>query len=280
VLVRQRQKVQALSRRLSAAQLDLHALAGEERVLDWEGLLNARDTGGLPTADGGRVRRAALVRSDVLSRLTESGRAALVAHGVRTIIDVRGTSEAASDRDAYPTWDGAVTYLNIPYNTWTEGAVVAEMNRRYDSAQSREELNRLDVDLHLDGVAAIVGAIADADPGGVLVHCHAGKDRTGATIALVLSLVGVSDEDIADDYALTALNLEPLIIEWLDTMSADEAERERLRKLAWPSREAMLDTLAYLRERYGGAENYLLAAGVTHEQIERIKQRLVEHVHG
>ena len=62
---------------------------------------------------------------------------------------------------------------------------------------------------------AIVAAVADARPGGVLIHCYAGKDRTGMSVALLLSLAGVSDEDIADDYALTMLNLEPLIGEWL-----------------------------------------------------------------
>ena len=97
MLVRQRQKVQALPRELSARP----DFAGEERILDWEGALNARDTGGLPTADGRHIRSGALVRSDVLTRLTPSGRAALIAHGVRTIVDVRTSEEIGRDVD-YP----------------------------------------------------------------------------------------------------------------------------------------------------------------------------------
>ena len=93
------------------------------------------------------------------------------------------------------------------------------------------------------------------------MHCQAGKDRTGAVVAVLLSLVGVPDEVIADDYALTALSLAPLISEWLDGMSSEPAERARLERLADPSREAMLETLAHLRRRHGGAEAYLLAGG-------------------
>ena len=96
-------------------------------------------------------------------------------------------------------------------------------------------------------------------------------------IALTLAAVGVSDADIADDYAMTQLVLEPLIADWLDQMSHDPAERERLRRLAVPSRAAMLDTLAYLRERYGGAVPYLLESGVTQAQIDVLRNRLVAH---
>jgi protein tyrosine/serine phosphatase len=272
VLVRQRQEVQALPRELSAANEVAERLAGEERILDWDGALNARDTGGLPTSDGRRVKRGALVRSDVLSRLTPSGQAALVDHGVRTIVDVRSTEETELDRESYPFRDRSVAYLNVPFNKIPD----EELRARYASALSREEFNRLDLDHGRSGLGAIVSAIADAIPGGVLVHCHAGKDRTGLVVAVLLALVGVDDESIADDYALTARNLEPLIVDWLDSMSNDEAERARLRDLAHPRREAMLDTLRYLRERYGSAAQYLLGAAVTEKQIKRLHERLVE----
>ena len=68
------------------------------------------------------------------------------------------------------------------------------------------------------------------------------------------------DEDVADDYALTILNLAPLIAEWLDSIEHDPVERARLASLSTPSREAMLDTLAYVRERHGGPAAYLRAA--------------------
>jgi protein tyrosine/serine phosphatase len=261
---------------LSTAGASGARLAGEERILDWEGALNARDTGGLPTGDGRRIRPGALVRSDVLTRLTSSGRRALIDHGVRTIVDVRSGEEVGRDREVYPFRDGSVGYTNVPFTYGRDERAWEDVKERYHAATTRAELNRIDLDAHPEGVARIVAAVADAPEGGVLVHCHAGKDRTGLVVALMLSLVGVSDDDIADDYALTALNLEPLIADWLQDMGGDEAERQRLRALAEPRREAMLDTLAHMREGHGSAEGYLLSAGVTREQVERLRVRLVE----
>jgi protein-tyrosine phosphatase len=254
------------------------AFAGEERILDWEGSYNTRDTGGLPTADGGQIRPGALVRSDVLTRLTPNGRAALVAHGVRTIVDVRTSEEIARDVD-YPFRDNRAEaepdYINVSFVVDLDGEQRATVQATRESAKRLEELNRLDLEIHRAGIGAVVGAVADARPGGVLVHCYAGKDRTGMTIALMLAIAGVSDEDIADDYALTMLNLEPLIAEWLDTIE-DRDERERMRGLATPRREVMLDTLAHVKERYGGAESYLAGAAVSSEQLARIRDRLVD----
>ena len=264
---------------MSIAEQNLAPVAGR-RILEWEGALNARDVGGLPTRDGQRIRPAALVRSDVPSRLTQAGREALLGHGVRTIIDVRSKAEVARDADSYPfrkAGDGSVvTYLHVPFTAGQDEETSEKVHARYQAAASREELNRIDLDEHAPGIVAIIRAVADAPPGGVLVHCHAGKDRTGLVIALMLLLAGVPDEEIADDYALTARNLEPLIVEWLDEVSEGDADRERLRTLAHPRREAMLDTLDYLRNRYGSVTAYLHAAGLGDADMERLRQRLVE----
>ena len=83
-------------------------------------------------------------------------------------------------------------------------------------------------------------------------------------------------DDIAEDYALSMLNLEPLIVAWLDATSQDPAERNRLRALATPTREAMRDTLDHLRSRYGSAETYLRGCGVSDEQLARLRARLLE----
>ncbi len=253
------------------------------RILEWEGCFNVRDLGGLATHDGGRTRMGALVRADVPTRLTPAGRAALLAHGIRTLIDLRFTHEVALDWDMYPFQEAAgdqgavvVNYANVPFNTGRDPADDEAIHAAYLAATSRTELNRLDLDRNRSGIVAGVAAIADADAGGVLVHCHAGKDRTGIIVALLLSLVGVSDDDIADDYARTAVNLDLLISEWLDSVSEDPAERARLRALAMPSRGAMLDTLGHLRYRYESAETYLRAGGVTDAQIGQLRARLLE----
>jgi protein tyrosine/serine phosphatase len=259
---------------LSAPDATRKLLGGEERILEWEGCFNVRDLGRLPAREGARTRWGAVVRSDIPSRLTERGRAALVAHGISTIVDLRADHEVTSDAELYPFREpspGHPSYRHVPFNVWDDEAPGRVARDR--AAQTREEMNPLDLDINARGIASAVAAVADAPPGGVLVHCHAGKDRTGIVVALILTLVGVSDDDIADDYSLTMLNLEPLIAEWIDTI--DEADRDRMRALATPRREAMLATLEHLRERYGGAEKYLLGAGASADQIARIRERLV-----
>ena len=276
MLVRQRQEVQALSRGLTRTETPI------TRILEWEGCFNVRDLGGLTAGSGHRVRWGALVRSDLPVRLTEKGRQALVDHGVRLIIDLRFNDEVVVDWDQYPfkgeSGEPGPAYRHSPFHEWGEEGPDPERVARYRSAQTRAELIQLDLDLNRDGIARAVAAIADAPAGAVLVHCHAGKDRTGIVVALILSLLGVSDEDIADDYALTAQNIEPLIVEWLNSMSEDPDERQRLREMAMPASDAMLDGLAYLRSRHGSAEAYLRAGGVSVEQLAKLRDRLLEQV--
>jgi protein tyrosine/serine phosphatase len=249
--------------------------AGRERILDWEGVLNARDTGGLP-ASGGSVRPGALVRSGVLNGLTPRGVQALTAHGVRTIIDVRAADEIADHWDRYPLRDHPVVgYRNVSFTAGAEEQMRDQVRAVYGAAESRAEINRLDLDNHRAGIASIVAAIADAPPGGVLIHCHAGKDRTGLVVALTLAAVGVSDEDIAADYALSQLVLDELVKEWFAYMGASASEQGRLRRLADPSKEAMLATLEHLHQHYGDALTYLRGAGVSDAQLERLRARLV-----
>ena len=124
-------------------------------------------------------------------------------------------------------------------------------------------------------VGAVVRAVAEAPEGGVLVHCFAGKDRTGIVAALALALAGVPRETIAADYALSDSYLQPLYDELLAVVD-DPAERER-RALQYRSPpESILAVLDHLDARYGGVAAYLRAAGVTNEQLERIRVRLVE----
>ncbi len=250
------------------------------RILDWEGCYNVRDLGGLETVDGRRVRWGALVRSDIPTRLTDRGRQTLLDHGIRTVLDLRFPGEIERDWDAYPFQDehgrASVGYVNVPFNHGRDPDLDEQVHAAYRSATSRQELNRHDIDWNQVGIATAVAAIADAPVGGVLVHCHAGKDRTGAVVAVALSTLGVADDDIADDYAMTALTIEPLIVDWLTENSANDEEREYLRALAMPVREAMLDTLAYMRERHGSAEAFLRGGGMTAEQVAALRARLLE----
>lgn len=249
------------------------------RVLAWEGCFNVRDLGGLPTVDGRRTRPGALVRSDIVCRLTPAGRDQLLDHGIRTVVDLRFPTELERDVVPHPFRDGAagVDYVNAPINAGRDPSRQAELSQAFaDRGLSRAQLNVLDVEANPVGVAGICRAVARAQPGGVLLHCHAGKDRTGVVVAVLLALLGVQDDLIADDYALSGENLAALTREWLDGITQDPAERARLVHQAEPSREAIQAVLEHLRARYGGAEPYLLSGGLEPEEIVRLRERLLD----
>jgi protein tyrosine/serine phosphatase len=124
-------------------------------------------------------------------------------------------------------------------------------------------------------IAAMARAVANAAPGGVLIHCLAGKDRTGIAVALLLGLVGVDEAQIAADYALSEASLAGERAAALSAAGDDEA-RARVERSYESTVEVMLATLAHLRTHHGGAEAYLTRAGLSKADIERIRERLLD----
>jgi hypothetical protein len=125
-------------------------------------------------------------------------------------------------------------------------------------------------------VATAVAAVADARHGdGVVIHCLAGKDRTGIVSALLLGVADVPDAVVAADYADSGPNMEPLFVHWL-TSAETVAELEFRRRLVEAPAETMMAVLSWLRESAGGAAGYLRQAGLTEEQIARLRVRLLE----
>jgi protein-tyrosine phosphatase len=238
------------------------------RALAWDACLNARDLGGITTRDGRRVRRGALIRSDQLCRLDDRGRAAFLAHGVRSVIDLRTPAEVAKDPD--PLWhEHGVDYQLIPQQD-------EQLWRELDGfARTRAERDAAAIDRRAERIVAMMRAVANAPPGGVLIHCLAGKDRTGIAVALLLALVGVDDAQIAADYALSEAGLAPELDAALAAAPSDE-ERARIMRSYDARPETMLSTLAHLRARHGGAEAYLARAGLSDADIQRIRERLLE----
>jgi len=220
------------------------------------------------TTDGRRVRRGALVRSDQLCRLNDDGRGALVAHGVRTVIDLRNPAEAQQDPDP-ALHEKGVDYRLIPQQDdqlWRQPEWVA---------RTRAERDAQVLDQRAEHIAAMARAVANAAPGGVLIHCLAGKDRTGIAVALLLSLVGVSDADIAADYALSEISLAAEFEAALAAATDDDA-RARLVRSYDARPETMLATLAHLQIRHGGAKAYFMRAGLSDSDIDRIRARLLD----
>jgi protein tyrosine/serine phosphatase len=238
------------------------------RALAWDACLNVRDLGGLTTASGRRVRRGALIRSDQLCRLSDRGRADFLAHGIRTVIDLRTPAEVEKDPD--PLWhEHGVDYVLVPQQDgqlWQDPDWIA---------RTRSERDAMAIDRRAEHIAEMARAVANALPGGVLIHCLAGKDRTGIAVALLLGLVGVDEAQIAADYALSEAALAGERAAALAAAADDEA-RVRIERGYESSAETMLATLAHLRTRHAGAEAYLLRAGLSGADIERIRERLLD----
>jgi protein-tyrosine phosphatase len=238
------------------------------RLLAWESLANARDLGGYPAAGGRETRRGAVVRSDSLAALTDAGRAALAAYGVRAVVDLRLPDELARHPNPYATpGDHAIAYTNVSILDPAAGFPPDTLTLADNYLWSLDRFAGL--------VADAVSAVATAPEGGVLVHCAAGKDRTGLISALLLGLVGVADETIAADYALTAELLRPRDQEWLEHGPGERADREAMAARFAPTAEVMLAVLDGLRRRYGGVEQYLAAAGVSPADLDRLRDRLL-----
>lgn len=225
-----------------------------KRQLAWDGCNNVRDLGGLRTADGRMTCWGALVRSDDPARLTASGWASLHAHGIRTIISLQtdGLNEDSLEAIPHPP-EIAIVRAAIEdihdaefVQKWVDNGLWSTPLYYQDALQRWPEKH-----------AAAVAAIAQARPGGVLIHCHRGNDRTGIMSMLLLALAGVEPDEIARDYEL----------------SPDPERDEVLACRHTSNREVILKTLAGLE-----IESYLLAGGLSKSNIETMRTRLLEAV--
>jgi protein-tyrosine phosphatase len=247
-----------------------------ERDLVWDGCLNVRDLGGHPTADGGETRFGEIVRSDSVSQLSEAGWEALAAHGIRTVIDLRGDHEREDD----PPRELPLEVRHVPFSEanereWEEIAeeVEAAVGAAPDIETSTRDVYLIFLEHFKTNVGAGLRAVARAPEGGLVVHCVGGKDRTGMLVAFLLHLAGVADEDIAADYALSEERLRSRHEAWFAAAETEE-ELERLRRIAKTPPGSMLGVFRELERRYGSIEDYLKSAGVEEEDMDRVRARL------
>lgn len=231
-------------------------------------LFNFRDVGGLIGRDGRTVRRGRLYRSDSLHRIDETDREAFTALGIRTVIDLRRPTEVERD-GRVPTYDG-LTYRHIhpEHRDWSEQPYVPGTSLARYLADRYADLAQTGT----AGLAEAVGLIADSANAPVVVHCVAGKDRTGIVCALTLAVLGVADADIAADYALST-EASARFSAWL-AATTPAAEEPPPPFLASPA-EAMTLFLTELRAGYGSVEGYLRHAGVTDAQLAALPAHLL-----
>jgi protein-tyrosine phosphatase len=230
------------------------------RVLAWDGCVNVRDLGGLPTEDGAETRFGVVVRADSIRGLTPKGWEALVSFGVRRAIDLRADEEVAAD----PPGAAPIPVVRVPIVPW-------ETPLAHDWPSMREGYLVL-LEHFRDRFARVVDELAAVD-GPVVVHCMGGRDRTGLAVALVLRLAGVAPETIAEDHAQSDGNWAPFLDQWY-AEAENEEELERRRRIAAPAGTAIVDVLAELERRYGSVREYLVGAGADEEAIREVQRLL------
>jgi protein tyrosine/serine phosphatase len=268
--------------------------------VELEGTVNTRDVGGLPTVDGRSTRAGVLLRSDNLQDLTPADvRLLLDELGVRTVLDLRSTGEAhvagptqLSGRVAHhqlsliPEWDGEPDGAEV--ERAVEQAVLSD--RDVDAAlpqlpdfDRRERRDPTDLTSHYVGYVEQAGAnvgralkvLADAGSGTTLVHCAAGKDRTGVVVALALSLAGVTRDAVVADYLCSAERAGQI----LARLQATDAYGPSLAEVpvddVTPRAASMEGFLDHVDRVYGGPHGLAMSLGVTEEEVARIGVRLL-----
>jgi protein-tyrosine phosphatase len=232
------------------------------RRLEWPDCQNTRDLGGLPRR-GGVTRHRVLIRSDHLGPLNAVGREALVAYGVTTILDLR--SEGETVKSPSPFADSTVA-------RYVHKALIDDKNmNNIGDSDSMLERYLFIINTRPQAFRDVFESIAEIE-GTAVFHCFAGKDRTGLVAAMLLSIAGVSPDDIAADYAETDVQLARQYEIWIDEAPAEKRGRFREELRCPPDR--ILGVIDHLDRKWGGVAGYLEATGMSPANIDRVSSKL------
>jgi protein-tyrosine phosphatase len=238
------------------------------RLIPLDGTSNTRDIGGYVTRDGRTTRYGRILRSDALHALTEEDLDALSILQIGATIDLRFTAETARAPSVYAN-SAFVEYWHIP------------LHEPYEDAYTRNVTSTLgSYYVHLvDDCAPQIFAVFDrlTKPQSLpaVVHCTVGKDRTGVIIALILSALGVNDETVIADYALTARVASGLIEKLRAQALAAGVPEAWCERMFGADPGNMRTLLAHLSTRYGGADAYLRSIGLPESRLNRLRANLL-----
>lgn len=255
---------------MSADSANESAAGFDARWVDLDGPSNFRDLGGLPLAGGGSTRFGRVYRADRLCTLSDADLRRLEAAGIRHVFDLRSDTEACDFPDRLPDAAAytrlAMTSDATPQSRTIYERIVAGEITVYGEAEMVAGYLRI-LTNYAPSFARIAAIVARGEP--TVIHCTAGKDRTGLAAMLLLDVAGVAVEHVVADYALSAQRRPSL--------QHDHTEAKSLRPLLqdhgldpevfaplWEARPAvMAATCEQLGERWGSAGEYLTAGGLS-----------------
>jgi protein-tyrosine phosphatase len=242
-----------------------------ERSIDLEGCLNFRDLGGYPVAKGGMLSWRRIYRSDGLHLLTASDVARIRDElRITDLIDLRSTGELLADGRGLLE-EEPVAFHHVPL--FDGDATQAKASSEVSEMTLADRYLAL-AEIAKSAIARVVEVVAGAS-GGAVYHCAAGKDRTGVISAILLSALGVRDEVIVADYALTQQNLDAIVARLHESEGYRAMFAELPPDTLHAEPETMVALLGGLAERYGGAVGYLESAGVSSDALAALARKTV-----
>jgi len=241
-----------------------------DRRIPLRGPVNFRDLGGYETVDGQRVRWRRLFRSDSLSPVTVEDAELLTGElGLLAVVDLRTRKEVEREGRGGLA-DVALHYHHIPLVDDVEN----DPDRPWDNSLHEAYAHMLGkrAGRLSEALEAIASEVAEHP---TVFHCVVGKDRTGIMAALVLGLLGVSDEDIVADYALTGEVMAAMIERYPRRALKSSAGSPYPSAILRAEADTMRQTLGELADQYGSAAGWAASAAVDPVVITKLRDALL-----
>jgi protein-tyrosine phosphatase len=258
--------------------------------IDLEGLANLRDVGGIPTVDGDKIIPGRLLRSDNLQTLSTSDVEQLLGLGLTDVIDMRSDYEVKQEGPTPLTTSGVRIHQYSLFREWEVGVgedkpdvrpeVLPEEALPWVDLEPSVQLDNAVASVYFsylvdrpDSVLAALRTVAQA-PGVALVHCAAGKDRTGTIVALALSVADADRQAIIDDYAASSERVAEVVarLKSSPTYAENLEGRDLSSHLSHP--ETMISLLRHIDETFGSVSQMLIKMGWTEEDNEQLRAKL------
>ncbi len=238
----------------------------------FDNVFNFRDLGGYRSVDGQTVRWRRLYRADDLCRLDAADLERFADLGIRTVLDLRRPNELEEHGRIPPSDRFEYRHIHVKHTKWEPADFTAPGARAAYLVDRYLEM----ADLGAEGIAEALRTVADPGAAPLVFHCLAGKDRTGLVAAFTLHLLGVSDDDIADDYARSELAEAPNWAWQARRRPVGQAPpARRWEEFTVSPREAILRFFARVRAEHGSIPDYLRSIGVTRVHANAMREHLL-----
>jgi protein-tyrosine phosphatase len=258
--------------------------------IELQGVANLRDVGGLPTVDGGKIVPGRLLRSDNLQSLTRSDIDQLLGLGLTDVVDLRSDYERELEGPGPLARTGVRLHGFSLFREWRPGVgeekpgvrpeVLPEQALPWVDLTPQVDLEDPVASVYFsylvdrpDSVVAALRTIAYA-PGAALVHCAAGKDRTGTVVALALTVAGVDREALVADYVASSERVERVVARLRASSTYAENLRGRPISSQLSRRKTMVALLDHIDRRYGGVAALLSRLGWTDNDAAQLLAKL------